>query len=350
MSRGGPELGYLYQKNRVQPLEKNMRVAGASVPLKVHNEEIGRLDVESSAVEGEEALGLLEIISDRLSDHLDGLRLGEQREQALAETELLYAISARLSTSQSLEEALTSVSTPAMETGVIDSRLFIITYDERAQLEGLTFSAIWYPDEGAHLIPVNATFPLSDYPAYRVCLSDPNSPLLIEDLNTDPRLDEDARQLFKKVGAKSMAILPLAIQLRWVGLIFIHWSQAHTFSQQERRLYSTLSRQAAVVVNNRLLLEQTRKRAQELQTVAQVSTAASTILNPQELLQSVVEPDEVEFWAVPHAGISLPLWRPRARSRCRVWRGGTDHRRAKAVRGVGNRCRRWRAPPASARW
>jgi signal transduction histidine kinase len=49
------------------------------------------------------------------------------------------------------------------------------------------------------------------------------------------------------------------------------------------------------VITDHWLLEQTRKRAQELQIVAQVSMAASTILNPQELLQTVVDLTKTSF-------------------------------------------------------
>jgi len=92
-----------------------------------------------------------------------------------------------------------------------------------------------------------------------------------------------------------VAILPMSISGRWVGVILHNWDRSRTFTNQEERLYASLSHQAAVVVNNRLLLEQTRKRAQELQIVAQVSTAASTILDPVELLQSVVELTNTSF-------------------------------------------------------
>ena len=286
------------------PLATTQPLSEDAFPLKVREEVIGHLAVDVPAAQHEEAAGLINAISDRLGSHLDGLRLAEQREQALAESETLYGISSRLSTAQSIEDALSSVSEPSRSAGVRDSRLFFVTLNEHGQPEGLNLAAIWYPEEGAETIPSSSHFLLDDYPVYRNVLADPNNPMLVDDVLIDPRLDQAARDLFIRTGARGMAVLPLAINARWVGVIFINWETPHSFSEQEQRLYASLSRQAAVVVNNRLLLEQTRKRAQELQTVAQVSTAASTILDPEELLQSVVDLTKSSF-GLYHAQVFL---------------------------------------------
>jgi signal transduction histidine kinase len=282
-------LGFQYDQNQVSGLGPATGLAGRAFPLKVRDEVIGRLAVEAETAGREEVAGLVGVITDRLSAHLEGLRLAEQREQALAETETLYGISARLSTAQSFEEALSCVSDPARASGARDSRLFFVTVDEHGQMEGLSLAAVWHPEEGAQLAPVSTHFLLEEFPAYLRLLADPGSPLLVGDVAREPRLDAAARELFEKCGARAAAVLPLTVSGHWVGAIFLHWEQPRVFDEQENRLYASLARQAAVVVNNRLLLEQTRKRAQELQTVAQVSTAASTILDPQELLQSVVD-------------------------------------------------------------
>ncbi len=304
-SAGKTDLGYEYDQQRVFPLEDPAAQLGRrTFPLKVREEVVGQLGVDAKSVEQEDVTGLVNVITERLGAHLDGLRLAEQREQALAETELMYGISARLSTAQSLEEALSSVSEPSRDSGVRDSRLFFVTLDDQGKPEGLTLSAIWYPEEGAQVVPVSAHFLLGDYPIYWKILRDPENPFLISDVNTDSRLEDDTRELFVKTGARAVAVLPLAIKSRWVGAIFIHWDQPHNFTEQEYRLYASLSRQAAVVVNNRLLFDQTRRRAQELQTVAQVSTAASTILDPQELLQSVVDLTKSSF-SLYHAQVYL---------------------------------------------
>jgi len=288
-------LGFSFDRQRVLPLNPGEEEHGRIFRLRVRDEVIGRLTVDSSVPDDEDAAGLIDVISERLSAHLDGLRLAEQREQALAETETLHAISSRLSTAQTLEDALASISEPSRITGVHDSRLFTVSLDDRGQPESLTLAAIWYPEDGAQIVPVSAHFNLIDYPAYGQFFKDPFNPQLIADVKASIEIGADARDLFIRSGAEAAAVLPLAINGRWSGVIVISWPEPHPFNDLERRLYASLSRQAAVVVNNRLLLDQTRKRAQELQIVAQVSTAASTILDPHELLRVVVDLTKVSF-------------------------------------------------------
>jgi len=289
------DLGYRYDHNRVARLDPLVDIRGNIFPIRVREEIIGELAVESASKEIEENDDFLEVILERLSNHLEGLRLAEQREEALSETEMLYTISARLSTAQSLEEALNSVSEPARQAGARESRLYIVNLDDRGLVEGLSLAATWQSERGARSEHSGMMNWLNDTPGCWEWIRDPNRPRLIEDIRTEQPLDEPARELLLSIGARAVAILPMSISGRWVGVILHNWDRSRTFTNQEERLYASLSHQAAVVVNNRLLLEQTRKRAQELQIVAQVSTAASTILDPVELLQSVVELTNTSF-------------------------------------------------------
>ncbi len=297
-SSGLPHLTYQYDRSLVQPLpeaEAQLIPDLTSQPLAVRDQPIGWFGIQSDQDLTTEDNTLVNVIGDRLATHLEGLRLAAQREQALSETELLYRISARLSTAQTLDEALTSVSEPAAQAGARDSRLYIINLDEAGQPESLSLAAVWYPDEGTQVMGVETRLALADYPGYTAFLHEQNDPILVADLETSTHFNIQAREILEKSGARALAALPLTISGRWVGVVFIHWDHPHHFTDREQRLYSTLARQAAVVVNNRMLLEQTRKRAAELQTVAQVSTAASSILDPQELLQTVVDLARTSF-------------------------------------------------------
>ncbi|GAB4538518.1 MAG: hypothetical protein Fur002_02100 [Anaerolineales bacterium] len=96
--------------------------------------------------------------------------------------------------------------------------------------------------------------------------------------------------------------LPLKVRGENIGQILL--SQSETFSPQEKEL----AEQVAVRVSEQLerlrLTEEIEKRAAELATVAQLSTATSTVLNPQELLQQVVDLAKERF-NLYHAQIYL---------------------------------------------
>jgi signal transduction histidine kinase len=75
-------------------------------------------------------------------------------------------------------------------------------------------------------------------------------------------------------------------------------------SQNDEAFLLAVSEQVAQAMERARLIEQTQKAAVELQAVADVSTATSTILNPEELLQSVVDLTKRNF-GLYHAHVYL---------------------------------------------
>jgi anti-anti-sigma regulatory factor/putative methionine-R-sulfoxide reductase with GAF domain len=90
--------------------------------------------------------------------------------------------------------------------------------------------------------------------------------------------------------------MPLRSGGRWQGLVTFLWTEPHTFSPEERfYLRRLLEPMEAVVASRRAYLAQqvarneSERRALQLQTAAEVSYAASSILDPDELIHRVVE-------------------------------------------------------------
>ena len=85
--------------------------------------------------------------------------------------------------------------------------------------------------------------------------------------------------------------LTSALQVRGqnFGVLGVEDDPDNPVTPAERDLLDAISLQVAEAMENARLLEQTQKRAVELETVARVSTATSTILEKDKLLQGVVE-------------------------------------------------------------
>ncbi len=82
--------GYIYSSNQVQSLEVNDSQnvqPSLSRPLIVHDEAIGELAVQANEILSQDELDILEAVSRQLSSHIENLRLSEQRESALIQTE-----------------------------------------------------------------------------------------------------------------------------------------------------------------------------------------------------------------------------------------------------------------------
>lgn len=87
----------------------------------------------------------------------------------------------------------------------------------------------------------------------------------------------------------------LAIRGESIGVIGVQDTPDRPLTSEERELLEAVSIQVAEALENARLLEQTQKRAVELETVAQVSAATSTILESGRLLDSVVNLTNLRF-------------------------------------------------------
>lgn len=83
--------------------------------------------------------------------------------------------------------------------------------------------------------------------------------------------------------------LPLQVRGETVGAFGIQDDPDNPLSPDEFELLESISRQVAEALENARLLQQTQKRAVELETVSRVSAATSTILETEKLLRAVVE-------------------------------------------------------------
>ena len=96
-------------------------------------------------------------------------------------------------------------------------------------------------------------------------------------------------------GNPPFLVKPLAIRGQVIGGFGIFEDPEQPLSAEDQVLLESVSLQVAEAMERARLLEQTRKRAVELQAVAQVGTAAATILTTGKLLQTVVDLTKTRF-------------------------------------------------------
>jgi len=86
---------------------------------------------------------------------------------------------------------------------------------------------------------------------------------------------------------------PLTVRGETIGQLSV--AGLKDISPSALELANNIAEQVSVTIENLRLFELNEKRAHELETVAVVSTTASTVLNPEELLQSVVDLTKERF-------------------------------------------------------
>ena len=154
-----------------------------------------------------------------------------------------------------------------------------------------------------------------------------HSPLLVDDYQTW----EHRSHQFPDSQLGAIVQVPMLFAGELIGVLSVGHSAGtnRTFDDADARLLMLLAGQAAIVVNNARLLAETRRRAEELQTVNDVERATAASLEPETLLLhlsqvirtrlnlysvviGLIEGDELDFKAGSRAderGSDMPAMR-----------------------------------------
>jgi GAF domain-containing protein len=279
---------FVYNHTQVTSLE-NIPVdsqPGETVvqPLKVGAEKVGELSFDGIHPLDVKTSELVTNVADMLTNHVESLRLTEQTQKALIETEDLYSASAELNTARTYSEILDVLRRHTLVGGkahVVMIYLFNRPGSENDMPEYVEPAAAWNELE---LEGIMGRFSLAYFPSALATLH-PNYPTLVEDVENDNRLDDAARSLYSgQLKSRSLIIAPLVAGGLWMGYITAGFMQTREFPPEEVRRMMALAAQAAVAINNLRLLDETQALAQREKNLRQItalvrgSTNADTIL------------------------------------------------------------------------
>ena len=280
METAGESLGYMYNLNEVVPADDGHKTDenALSLPIKVQNETIGRLSILGVENRDTEAADLVNTIADRLSAHIEGLRLSIQTEQALGEAQSLYEIGQRIARATNESEILMAIAVPAIAANCAVAELFYFEESD-GQPELVTTVANWYR-EGDPLLPVGTSYSFSAVPSGRMLLGSPNMPIFISDTQTDERVDDFLRALWQSTSTASTVIVPLNSGGQWLGMAAFSWKDKRVFSKQEQNIYTAISSLATPSIQSRRQFEQAQKQADReamLNTINQKIQSATSV-------------------------------------------------------------------------
>jgi signal transduction histidine kinase/DNA-binding response OmpR family regulator len=236
-----------------------------------------------------ELISLMKLIGQQVGVAVDNARLFEQTQTALAETEILYNASARLNSAQSYHDILNALSIYSI-LGQADINLTIDLFDQP-----------WSSQQPPHTIFVMSRksniktdslhrhYQLSSLPSFTTILH-PERPTIVSDVESDPRLDDNLRGiLLNDFHAQSTIFVPLVVSGQWIGYLNGIFGQKIDYRDRDLRRLSALSNLAAVAIQNIRLLEESRRRAEQLQTAADVARDTSSTLALDNLLNRAVD-------------------------------------------------------------
>ncbi len=314
----GKPVGYEYDLQNVQPLPEEVAAGDGSAsvgnghggyvtrPVMLRDQPIGQITLGE---DGErewtaEELNLVENVADQIAQTLEQFRAFDETAAALAQTESLYEASRTIgsaTTDQELYDALVqNIRTENLDRVVLGA----ITGQDSGGGPIVTVTAVW-DRAGQEAAFHGNRFTTREMPLLKQMT--PRDVILVGDFESpDPAvIDAQTQAVFKHLGVQSAAILPIATGQELFGWLLLE-TTSHTrrFTDEDVIPYRTLADQAAVALQSLRLFEQTRKRAAEMQTVAEVGAEASAALDIERLLWAVSDLTKERF-GLYHAHIYL---------------------------------------------
>ena len=254
---------------------------------------------------------LLTAVASQAAIAIQNARLFEQTQAALGETANLYQASAELNTAQTYDEILNVLrrnSIAGKQAHHVNLSYFEHPWLPEEHPEWLDVLARWTETSGQEFM---SRYPLQAYPAIAQLIR-PDATLILEDISTDPRLDETTRELYTRLFKAASAIfVPVVVGFQWVGFINANYPNKMTFNDEEVRRVMVLAGQAAVAIQNLRSVaiaesqaSEAQRRSQELALINRVVSAMVSSADLRQVL-SAVAGELVGAFRLAHASISL---------------------------------------------
>jgi GAF domain-containing protein len=245
----------------------------AATPLQMNDEEMRQIDS----------------LADQAAAVIQSKRLFEQVQEALLETQALYDFSGQLNAAADLDDIVQAVALPEISPEARNVTLSLLDVGETGQPEWATLVASWPGEEIASTVPLGTRFHLPELPTAKLWISNPHVPVLIEDIESDERLDQLTRQIYQQAETRASVIMPLSIGGQWLGLLILNWAEPKQFTERDERLYKSVATQTAVALSNQQLLEQSQERARRERMLRQITARVRGSADVESIMQTAVQ-------------------------------------------------------------
>ena len=256
-NKGQANYGFVYNSNQVLPLSEASQnlESGFAQPLTVRGEPIGQLSVTGWKDIPPEAVEITTAVADRVSVHLETLRLAEELQKRAAELQTVAKLSTTVSTVLNPDELLRSVVDLTKERfGVYHAQIHLLNDSKDALL-----LAAGAGDIGRKMVAEQHTIPSDSERSLVARAARERTAIITNDVNSDPGFQPN---LYLPETRAEMTI-PLIVGDQVLGVFDVQSDVKNGFSEEDANIYTTLSAQVAVTLQNaRLYVEQSATLAQ----------------------------------------------------------------------------------------
>ncbi len=271
-------------------------------PLKEGDRTIGVISIRRVGTERPfqpDDLDLLKAFAALAASAVANAHLYAEAQQRLRELETLQAVSSALRQARSVEEMLPIfVQHAARAVGAQAGSIYLL--DENS---GDWVSQSWVTAEGSWLA---TPAEMRHRPGEGVTglVGESGIPYITSDWRSDPTNKPLSGELGFIENFRSGISLPLPAESRVIGVMHIWYREAHTFSENEKRLLTAIADMAGSAIQRARLHDETERRVEQLQSLQAIDQAITASLDPRVSLNILLE-HTIHHLGVDAAGVLL---------------------------------------------
>jgi signal transduction histidine kinase len=229
-----------------------------SVPLLVGERLLGVLDLASSRTFSPEDVKAVQIIADQLAVAIEHAYLFADTQQTLADTELLFETSRRISAANSTQEVARAYLELVAAQGKYNCTIVIYDFDSQGERKELLVLGRWKLDTGL-------SQELERHPYFKDHFDtalDAGQAVYMSHVPSDPRASKTLQEA--QIERPALALIPLMVQGQRIGLVTLNHHQTHDWASADLRAYLVTAAQLATTLYNRKQQQTLLQREQAL--------------------------------------------------------------------------------------
>ena len=218
-----------------------------ALPIVTGNRLLGVLNVETTQPIDDEDAADLELVADQLGAAIANAYYLEQVQRNLAETQLLYETSRRMTNALDLNDVIEAYLQHVAVRGRYVCTIALYEFNDFGEKTAVTVRGTWSPEEGLHLIRHHV-------PYSRDALDSPldrGQTILISDVHTDPRANLQLRQLQADSGRPALAFIPLIVRSQRIGVVILTYPTIYEWKESDLWPYQVTAAQLATAIDTR---------------------------------------------------------------------------------------------------
>lgn len=167
---------------------------------------------------------------------------------ALAEMQLLYETSRRISAAADIDEVIAAYLEHVAVRGRYTCTIVLYEFSGQGEREKVRICGRWSPDDGLSLAQIHIPYASDALDAPL----DAGQTLAFNDVYTDPRVSEALRELQRESGRPALVFIPLLVAGQRIGLVILSYHEITLWEPAELRPYEVTATQLATGISTRL--------------------------------------------------------------------------------------------------